>query len=111
MKSSRFRVEWTEAASGDLADIIRYIARESPLNALKVYKRLRKRAETLRTLPGRGRLIPELADLEISAYLELSVPPYRVIYRIEKPRVFVHAILDGRRDLRELLAERLLRSK
>ena len=109
--ASRFRVEWTEAASSDLEDIIRFIARDSPLNATNLYKRLRKRAETLRTLPARGRVVPELADLEITTYLELSVPPYRIIYQIEKPNVFVHAGLDARRDLRELLAERLLRSR
>ena len=68
-------------------------------------------ARTLRTLPARGRVVPELADLEITAYLELSVPPYRIIYRTEKSKVFVHAVLDDRRDLRELLAERLLRSR
>lgn len=109
--ASRFRVEWTEAASSDLEDIIRFIARDSPLNATKLYKQLRRRAETLRTLPARGRVVPELADLEITVYLELSVPPYRIIYRIEKPKVFVHAVLDARRDLRELLSERLLRSR
>ena len=109
--ASRFRVEWTEAASSDLEDIIRFIARDSPLNATKLYKRLRKRAETLRTLPARGRVVPELADLEITAYLERSVPPYRIICRIEESKVFVHAVLDARRDLRELLAERLLRSR
>ena len=109
--ASRFRVEWTEAASSDLEDIIRFIARDSPLNATKLYKRLRKRAETLRTLPARGRVVPELADLEITAYLELSVLPYRIIYRIEESKVFVHAVLDARRELRELLAERLLRSR
>ena len=107
---SRFRVEWTEAASADLEDIIIFIARDSPLNAARVYQRLRKRAATLRSLPDRGHVVPELADLEILTYLELSVPPYRIIYRIQKPSVFVHAVLDGRRDLRELLAERLLRS-
>jgi toxin ParE1/3/4 len=107
---SRFRIEWTQAASADLEDIIRFIARDSPMTAARAYKRLRKRAETLGTLPGRGHVVPELKDLEISTYLELSVPPYRIIYRIEKPKVFVCAVLDARRDLRELLAERLLRS-
>ena len=109
--ASTFRVEWTEAASSDLENIVRFIARDSPLNATKLYKRVRSRAETLRTLPARGRVVPELAELEITAYLEISVPPYRIIYRIDKPKVLVHAVLDARRDLRELLAERLLRSK
>ena len=73
---------------------------------------MRSRAETLLTFPARGRVVSELADLEITAYLEISVPPYRIICRIDKkPKVLVHAVLDARRDLRERLAERLLRSK
>lgn len=109
--ASRFRVEWAEGASADLADIIRFIAMDSPINAMKVYRRIRKQANALRTLPDRGHLVPELADLGVSAYRELSVPPYRIIYRIEKPKVFVQAVFDGRRDLKQLLAERLLRAK
>lgn len=107
--ASRFRVEWTKSAGADLEQIISFIARDSPLNALKVYQRIRKQAKTLQRFPSRGRVVPELAELEVMIYRELSVPPYRILYRIEKAKVFVQAVLDGRRDLRQLLSERLLR--
>ena len=109
--ASRFRVEWTDAATSDLAEIIKYIARDSAANATKTYRRIRQRARTLKTFPGRGHIVPELANLEILSYRELSVPPYRIIYRMDNQNVFVHAVFDGRRDLRRLLAERLLRLK
>ena len=107
--ASRFRVEWTEAATKDFEEIISFIARDSPLNAAKIYRRIRKRANSLRLFPGRGHTVPELADLDVLNYYELSVPPYRIIYRVEKPTVYVNALLDGRRDLRQILSERLLR--
>ena len=106
---SRFSVEWTEAASGDLAEIIMFIARHSPSDAVKVYRRIRKRADTLRRFPGRGYVVPELASLDVVYFRELLVLPYRIVYRIDKSKVFVLAVLDGRRDLRQLLSERLLR--
>ena len=53
----------------------------------------------------------ELASLDVVNYRELLVLPYRIVYRIEKPKVFVLAVLDGRRDLRQLLSERLLRTQ
>ena len=34
---------------------------------------------------------------------------YRIIYEISKKAVFIHCILDGRRDLQDLLERRLLR--
>jgi plasmid stabilization system protein ParE len=106
---SRFSVEWTEAASRDLAEIIMFIARDSPSDAVKVYRRIRKRADTLRRFPGRGHVVPELASLDVVYFRELLVLPYRIVYRIDKSKVFVLAVLDGRRDLRQLLSERLLR--
>lgn len=108
---ARFRVRWTESAATDPENIIRFIAKDSPLNASKIYQRLRKRAVTLRTFPNRGHAVPELVDLKITTYRELEVSPYRIIYRIDGANVFVHAVLDGRRDLREILIERFLRNK
>jgi hypothetical protein len=35
--------------------------------------------------------------------------PYRIIYSLAKSQVFVYSILDGTRDLQDLLEERLLR--
>ena len=107
--ASRFRVQWTENAAADLLELIRFIARDSLQNASKVYKRIRVRARTLASLPERGHVVPELAELDLVGYRELSIPPYRIVYRIEKKTVFVMAVLDGRRDLRQILSERLLR--
>ena len=106
---SRFSVEWTEGASRDLAEIITYIARDSPSDARRVYQRIRKRADTLRRFPGKGHVVPELASLNVVHCRELLVLPYRIVYRIDKSKVFVLAVFDGRRDLRQVLSERLLR--
>jgi hypothetical protein len=40
-------------------------------------------------------------------YTHLKV--YRIIYQIVGLDVFVHAVLDGRRDIQELLYQRLIR--
>ena len=41
---------------------------------------------------------------------ELVIRPYRLVYRIEGDTVIVLAVFDARRDLEDLLLERLLRS-
>jgi toxin ParE1/3/4 len=41
---------------------------------------------------------------------ELVVRPYRIVYRIRKDIVMVGAVIDGRRDLEDLLLERLTRN-
>jgi toxin ParE1/3/4 len=51
----------------------------------------------------------ELAELQIRDWRELVVKPYRIVYRIRQGEVLVAAVLDARRDLQDLLLERLVR--
>ena len=54
--------------------------------------------------------MPELASSGTRMWRELVVRPYRIVYRIRKDTVMVGAVLDGRRDLEDLLLERLTRN-
>lgn len=104
------RVRWTETARRDLDSIVDYIAEDSIENALAVLDRLRERVDLLTVAAERGRTVPELKDLDVHQYREVIERPWRIVYRIEGDAVLVLAVLDGRRDLRSLLLERLLRS-
>ena len=59
--------------------------------------------------PNHGQVPPELKLLGIDDFLELNYKPYRIIYQIIEKVVFIHCILDGRRDMQKLLQERLIR--
>jgi toxin ParE1/3/4 len=104
-----FEVEWTEVALADLEELLGFIEREEPTAARVVLQRLEQAAQRLARHPHRGRVVPELARFEIRLYRELIVRPWRVLYRVGQRRVFVMAVLDGRRDLEALLLSRLLR--
>jgi plasmid stabilization system protein ParE len=105
----RFRVEWAEVAVRDLEELATFIAVDSVLDAERVLRGIEKRAATLESSPARGRVVPELARFGMRTWRELVVRPYRLVYRIEGDRVTLLAVLDGRRDLEDLLLERLLR--
>jgi toxin ParE1/3/4 len=104
-----FRVLWTETAARDLEELVAFIATDSPGNAQRVLARLQERAAALEPHPARGRVVSELAPFGFRAWRELIVKPYRLIYRMEGDRVYVLAVLDGRRDLEDLLFRRLVR--
>jgi plasmid stabilization system protein ParE len=55
-------------------------------------------------------VVPELARFQMRTWRELVIRPYRLVYRIEGDTVTVLAVFDARRDLEDLLLERLLRS-
>ena len=104
------RIRWTRTAQRDLDVVVDYIADDSIENALAVLDRLQARAESLATAAERGRVVAELRALDVHQYREVIERPWRIVYRIESESVLVLAVLDGRRDLRSLLLERLVRS-
>ena len=109
--SGRYRIVWTETAVRDFEDILDFIlANNEPLNAEKVRGKLERAVEKLVHLPTRGRVVPELKAEGLDMYQEAIVDRlWRVIYRIRGRRVIVLAVIDGRRDLTELLVQRSLR--
>jgi plasmid stabilization system protein ParE len=110
MTRSRFRVRWAEIAVRDLEEIVSYVALDSEIDATRVLKRIDTRAAALESSPARGRVVPELAHFGMRTWRELVVRPYRLVYRIEGDTVTVLAVFDGRRDLEDVLLERLLRT-
>jgi plasmid stabilization system protein ParE len=108
-KKKNFKVLWTFAASQDLESIVVFVARDSPQAARRVMRNLRKGAETLKTFPERGRLVPELVDIGLHLYRELLATPWRIVYRISNNTVYVMMVIDGRRNAEDLLLERLVR--
>jgi len=104
-----FIVEWTRTATLDLEAIVNYIAEDDIGTAVSILSRLEEAAAALVRLPSRGRIVLELADYGIQTYRELVSSPWRIIYRIAGKKVIVLAVLDSRRNLEDLLLERLIR--
>lgn len=105
---SRFQVRWTAVARDDLTRIVDFIAADRPLNAVAVLDRLEALARTLEHFPRRGHRVPELARAGAADWLEVTSPPWRIVYRLSGKQVLVLAVVDGRRRLDELLFERLI---
>ncbi len=97
-------------AEDDLFDIYRHIAwSDSLAKADRVVNNLQELCNSLEELPDRGHVPPELEFISVPDYREVHYKPYRVIYQIVGKDVYVHCVLDGRRDMQSLLQERLLR--
>ena len=102
-------VEFAAVAQGDLEAIVEFIAIDDPVTALRVLKQIESRVASLAKMPERGRVVPELAGFGIRTYRELIVTPWRIIYRIAATTVYVLAVLDGRRNIEDVLLDRLVR--
>ena len=102
-----YDVRWSEAAERDLTAIVEYIADDSPSRAYEALKALRRKAWSLRTFPGRSRIVPELQEQGITQYHELVVSPWRIIYRASERTIYVLSVLDSRRSIEDILLQRL----
>ena len=103
-------VAWATIAEQDLAAILDFVARGSPAGAAKLLLRMEQKGSSLGTLPLRGRIVPELLKIQVREYRELLIGPYRLVYRVEGARVVVLGVFDGRRNLEDILLNRLIRS-
>jgi toxin ParE1/3/4 len=108
VSARRRSVIWSEVAARDLERLAERLAESTPLHAERIVERILTRAEALSTLSHRGRTPPELRTIGDRTWLEIIETPWRILYRVAGVRVEVHGVLDGRRDLRDLLLERLL---
>ncbi len=106
----RFTVNLVIDAETDLFDIYRYVAQhDSPEKAGRLLNNLEKTILRLETTPLRVNYPPEMERIAVFEFREIFFKPYRIIYQVIKTRVYVHCVLDGRRDLQDLLQSRLLR--
>ena len=105
----KYAVEWARPAKLDLFEIADFIAADSPASALRISEKIKKKTADLHMNPERGRVVPELSRHGITAYRELIISHWRVIYRIVEETVYVKVVADGRRNLEDLLFRRLMR--
>ena len=106
----RYCVRIAEEAEHDLFDIYSYVAiHDSVKKAAYVLDPLEPLCSSLAELPLRGHVPPELDRIGVTNYREVHFKPYRIIYEIIGQDVFIHCVLDGRRDMQSLLERRLIR--
>ena len=94
----------------DLKEIFIYVtANDTISSADKLLESLEKTCYKLEEYPERGHIPLELRQTGIKRYLEIHYKSYRIIYEIENNLIYIHCVLDGRRNIQEVLGERLLR--
>lgn len=104
------RISLVQEAEDDLLDIYEYAARtRSTKDARSLLNAIKKTCRALSKLPLRGHYPLELERVGITLYREIHHPPFRIIYEVLAGEVLIHAIFDGRRNMRDILERRLLR--
>ena len=106
----KYKVVIDPQAKQDLKEIFIYVAvNDSIESANKLLDALEQVCYKLEKYPQRGHVPLELIPTGIKRYLEIHYKPYRIIYEIEKNLIYIHAVIDVRRNIQEILSNRLIR--
>ena len=103
----KYKVLIDPQAKKDLQEIFLYAASNDSIE--KLLDKLENTCNKLEGYPERGHIPQELRNTGIKRYLEIHYKPYRIIYEIENNLIYIHSVLDGKKNIQEILSERLLR--
>ena len=94
----------------DMLEIWNYIAEyDSFESADHVLDMLESTITKIKENPGCGHLVPELENVDIFTFFEFHCKPWRLIYKKEKQRILLFAVIDGRRHVQAVLQKRITR--
>ncbi len=106
----KYKIIIDPQAKLDLKEIFIYVAMsDSAQSAHKLLGALEETCYKLEKFPERGHIPPELRPTGIKNYLEILYKPYRIIYEIGDNLIYIHSVIDGRRNIQEILSNRFLR--
>ncbi|MCL2044600.1 MAG: type II toxin-antitoxin system RelE/ParE family toxin [Treponema sp.] len=108
-KTKTYTVKVSKSAKNDIREIIKFIAKDNPMNAQNVLKKIEAKIDSLENFPERGGYVPELLKHNIKDYRQLIESPWKIIYKIDNDIVIVLVIIDSRRNTQDILVEKLIK--
>ena len=103
-----YDIKWASPARDDINEIIDYIAKTNESFAVKILDKIEENVEKLRTFPTLYRIVPELEKFGHYVYREIIIDYWRIIYKIENNLVYIMLVIDGRRNLEDILLKIIL---
>jgi plasmid stabilization system protein ParE len=108
------KIEWTPDGVDSLNEILEYYkdkAGENTANA--IYDKIIKQIELLEIEKIKTKQAQELKDIGIFDVYELVIRPWKIYYKINSrnKRTYILFVLDGRRNLEEILMSKVIDNK
>lgn len=105
----RYTVFMLQEAEFDLEAILPYILDSgNPAAAKDMIRLIRKACDSLSQMSERGHAPPDLVRIDNFDYRQIMAGSYRIVYQIVESSVFIFGIIHGRRNVDEVLTQRLL---
>jgi len=106
-KTKKHVVRMTRSAENDLNEIVEYIYQNNPRTALIIMEKIIAKINTLDHFPNRGSYVSELLARNVKEYRQITEEPWKIYYNVDDNIVNVMAIIDSRRNLKDILINKL----
>jgi toxin ParE1/3/4 len=104
------KVVFLPAARADLQQLRRYLINKFGNQTWReALARIKRDVAQIESFPHKGSIPPRLEELGIPNYRQVMSGMCRIIYEIDDQTINIHLVVDTRRDLKDVLAKRLLR--
>ena len=107
--TKKYKVVVPPSVTKDLREMVEYYYEVNRTYSKKIFTKIIERIRELENLPQKGRTVPELKEHNIDDYKELIEENYRIVYRIFETEVLLISVIDGRRNVEEVLIRKLQR--
>ena len=108
----KYEIIWSKDAGDELAEIVSYIKYNTgKMNAEKIYTKIIKEVDKISENPEGRRIAPILRELGINYIHQININPWTVFYKVEHKKMEIISIIDGRRNLEEILYKKIIDGK
>jgi len=104
----KYYIKWASPALDDLDEIIEYISKTNLSYSMKVMDKIHEQVSKLDMNPERCRIVPELEKYGYLIYRQLIIDYWKVIFKIEGNIVYIMLIIDGRRNIEDIILKKIL---
>lgn len=106
------RIIWSKDAGDELYEIIAYIKTNTgKITAENVYRKILDEVEWAAENAEGRRISPLLKELGINDIHQLNIKPWIIYYKAENDEMQIVSIIDGRRNLEEILYKKIIEGK
>lgn len=100
-----------ESAERDLKDLRSYLVKNFSSEVWReTYGKLKEAIRHLQDFPLSGSIPDEIGKFGLTRFRQVVSGRNRIIYEVRQDRIYVHVIVDVRRDMTALLTRRLLKA-
>ncbi len=104
------RVVILDSAEKDLKELRAYILKTFSADTWRTtYAKIKEAIRHLQNFPQAGGIPEEIEKLNLTQYRQVISGMNRVIYEVRQDVIYIHIVVDVRRDMNALLTRRLLR--